>query len=75
MENNETGKHFAGCAVSSTPFILVSVILYMLKAIGYSISWWYVFGPILFFVGICVIAFLIAGIAGIISGYNQCKRF
>jgi hypothetical protein len=68
MEN----KRSKGCAISSTPFILTTLVLFVLKLCGVvTCSWWWVFAPLLLFPGIVlswmIIAIIIAIIAGLLT--------
>lgn len=65
-------KRSKGCVISYTPFILTTLILFILKLCGVvTCSWWWVFAPLLFFPGIViswgVIAIVIALIAGLLT--------
>lgn len=65
MEN----KRSKGCVISYTPFILTTLILFILKLCSVvTCSWWWVFAPLLFFPGIVISWMIIAIVIAIIAG-------
>ena len=63
MKNN-----FKGCTISMTPFILVTLILYVLQVCGViHTSWWLIFAPVLIFPAIIVTWFVLMFLVAIIT--------
>ena len=64
MENKRSG-----CVISYTPFILTTLVLFVLKLCGtIACSWWWVFAPLIIFPGIILTWIIVAVFIGIIAG-------
>lgn len=65
MEN----KRSKGCVISYTPFILTTLVLFVLKLCGVvTCSWLWVFSPLLLFPGIVISWMIIVIVIVIIAG-------